>query len=70
MMVEAHGGGSWEIVPFPPERKVIDIGDYYSDSRRIAKTLGWQPRVPLREGIARTLRYFDAHREHYWPAAT
>ena len=70
LMVEAHGGGSWEIVPFPPERKAIDIGDYYSDSRRIAKTLGWQPRVPLREGITRTLRYYGEHRDHYWTAAT
>ena len=66
MMVEVHGGGDWEIVPFPPERKAIDIGSYYSNSQRIARTLGWGSSVPLREGIERTLRYFDEHRSHYW----
>ncbi len=68
LMVEVYGRGEYEIVPFPPERKAIDIGSYYSDHQRIGKILGWQPRVPLREGIARTLEYFDAHRRHYWNA--
>ena len=31
MMVALESGGRYEIVPFPPERKAIDIGDYYSD---------------------------------------
>ena len=70
LMVEVHGDGGYEIVPFPPERKAIDIGSYYGDSQRIARTLGWHPRVTLRQGIARTLEYFDRHRQHYWtPAA-
>lgn len=68
MMVDVYGQGSYEIVPFPPERKAIDIGSYYSDSQLIIKTLGWHPSVPLREGIARTLEYFDANRRHYWDA--
>ncbi len=66
MMVEVYGRGDYEIVPFPPERKAIDIGSYYSDHQRIVNTLGWHPSVPLREGIARTLAYFDEHRRHYW----
>ena len=71
MMVAVHGGGDWEIVPFPPERKAIDIGSYYSNSQRISKTLGWAPSVPLREGVERTLRYFDETRAHYWtPSAS
>lgn len=69
LMVEVHGGGEYEIVPFPPERKAIDIGSYYSDHRLIGERLGWEPRVPLREGIARTLEYFAQHRAHYWTPA-
>ena len=43
-MVELWPGGSYEIVPFPPERKAIDIGDYYSDFSLIQGELGWTPR--------------------------
>ncbi len=69
LMVEIHGSGRSEIVPFPPERKAIDIGSYYSDYRRITDRLGWQPRVGLREGIARTLEFYHANHKHYWSTA-
>lgn len=66
LCVEINGGGQYEIVPFPPDRKVIDIGDYYADYRKIRGMLGWRPRVSLREGLARTLEYYRAYKEHYW----
>jgi UDP-glucose 4-epimerase len=66
LLVEINGGGSYQIVPFPPERKAIDIGDYYGAYALIAQRLGWQPTVDLREGLARTLAYYRAEREHYW----
>jgi len=57
---------SYRLVPFPPEKKRIDIGDYYGDYTKIRETLGWQPRVPLREGLARTIEYYRQHKERYW----
>ena len=66
LMVEINGGGTVKIVPFPDERKAIDIGDYYSDYSVSSRTLGWTPRVGLREGLERTLAYFRECREHYW----
>jgi dTDP-glucose 4,6-dehydratase/UDP-glucose 4-epimerase len=65
-LVAAHGSGGFEIVPFPPERKAIDIGDYYSDFSKIRSRLGWSPRVGLDEGLARTLRYYREHGAQYW----
>ena len=59
-------GGSYELIPFPPERKAIDIGDYYSDFSLIAKELGWQPKIGLREGLEKTIAYYRAHFQHYW----
>jgi UDP-glucose 4-epimerase len=53
------------IVPFPPERKPIDIGSYRTDSRRIERELGWKPRVRFAEGMSRTRDYFQAHFNHY-----
>lgn len=59
-------GGSYELIPFPPERKAIDIGDYYSDFSLITHELGWQPKIDLREGLQRTMAYYQANHMHYW----
>jgi UDP-glucose 4-epimerase len=69
MITELQAGSRYEIVPFPPERKAIDIGDYYSDFTLIREELQWYPRIDLRNGLARTLAYFDQHRRHYWDTA-
>ena len=66
MMIELGYGGTLELVPFPPERKVIDIGDYYSDFSLITQELGWQPKVGLREGLMRTMAYYQANHRYYW----
>ena len=66
VMTQLVDGGRFEIVPFPPERKAIDIGDYYSDYTLIERELGWKPAIGLREGLVRTLDYFKAHGQHYW----
>ena len=65
LLVEVNGGGEFAVKSFPPERKRIDIGDYYCDWSRIRGALGWEPRVPLREGLARTLRYYREHLGNY-----
>jgi len=70
MMVELGDnlkiGGGYELIPFPPERKAIDIGDYYSDFSLITHELGWQPKIDLREGLQRTMAYYQANHMHYW----
>lgn len=66
LMIEVNGGGSYSLTPFPAGRKRIDIGDYFGDYTKILTALGWQPRVPLRTGIERTLDFYRRHKEHYW----
>ncbi len=66
LMVELNGSGSFRLVPFPPERKAIDIGNFRADYRKISTRLGWKPQVPLREGLLHTLQFFRSHSEHYW----
>ncbi len=65
LLVEINGGGSFVLRPFPPERKRIDIGDYYADDRLLRTTLGWAPAVDLRTGLARTLGYYREHLARY-----
>ncbi|MCX6343486.1 MAG: GDP-mannose 4,6-dehydratase [Armatimonadetes bacterium] len=60
MLIECNNGqGSYEVVPFPEDRKAIDIGDYYSDYSRMNQEIGWTPRVGLREGLTKTLAYYS-----------
>ena len=65
LMIEIAGGGSYRLIPFPPERKRIDIGDFHADTTKIRETLGWSPTIGLRDGLARTIDYYQRNREHY-----
>jgi UDP-glucose 4-epimerase len=66
IMVELGYGGAFELIDFPPERKVIDIGDYYSDFSLITKELGWTPKISLKEGLIRSVDYYQKNYRHYW----
>jgi UDP-glucose 4-epimerase len=65
LMVEVNGAGSFEIREFPPDRRAIDIGDYYSDFSKIRDALRWEPKRALRNTLARTLGYFRESLPHY-----
>lgn len=66
LLVKVAGGGEYKIVPFPPERKAIDIGDFYADSSRIRAELGWQPRTSLADGLARSVEFYRRERDQYF----
>jgi UDP-glucose 4-epimerase len=66
LIVRLNEGGEYELVPFPEDRKAIDIGDYYGDFRKIDKLLGWSPKVSLEGGLKQTLEYYRKHHAHYW----
>lgn len=65
-IVKIHGEGKWELVPFPPDRKAIDIGDYYGDHSMAKAILGWEPRIRLEEGLRRTMSYYAEFGARYW----
>jgi len=65
LLTAAEPGASWQLVPFPPERKAIDIGDYYSNHSLASELLQWQPQVNLSVGLARTLAYYRQHLAAY-----
>ena len=65
LLVEVNGGGQFVQKEFPADRKRIDIGDYFADDSLIRTTLGWQPRVPLKDGLRRTLEFFRTNLDYY-----
>jgi UDP-glucose 4-epimerase len=67
LLVELAGSGSVRFVEWPPEKKRIDIGSFYSDSSRFRSVTGWQPQVSLEEGLRRTLAFYRRHLHEYVP---
>ena len=66
LMIEINLSGQYELVPFPEDRKKIDIGDFYSNYKKIAEEIGWNPKILLREGLRRTFDYYHKHGHYYW----
>lgn len=65
LLIQINEGGKYVIRAFPPERKRIDIGDYYSDYSQLQSILGWKPTIPLKIGLSMTLDYYRQHLERY-----
>lgn len=66
LMIEFLHNANYELVPFPADRKAIDIGDYYADYRKIRSKLGWQPQISLKEGLKLAIDYYQKCNKHYW----
>jgi UDP-glucose 4-epimerase len=64
-LIDAAGTGRMEFVDWPPEKKSIDIGDFYTDSSKFRRVTGWTPAVDLHEGLLRTVAFYRRHLDHY-----
>jgi UDP-glucose 4-epimerase len=69
LMIRIASRGRFRCTPWPPEKQAIDIGDFYSDSSKIASTLGWHATTTLADGLQRTFAYYRAHFDQYAPTA-
>jgi UDP-glucose 4-epimerase len=64
-LIEAAGSGRVEFIDWPPDKKVIDIGDFYSDSSKFKRLTGWAPSVDLPQGLKRTITFYRNHLDQY-----
>jgi nucleoside-diphosphate-sugar epimerase len=65
LMITVHDKGEYNLIPFPDQRKAIDIGDYYADYEKIVQDLKWHCRTPLEKGLEKTLAYYKNHIGNY-----
>jgi UDP-glucose 4-epimerase len=65
--IMCHGfeAATWNLVPFPKDRKAIDVGDFICDYSSFSSAFGWEPKIKFEEGIKRSLEYFQSELEHY-----
>jgi UDP-glucose 4-epimerase len=66
LLIEIAQSGSYSLVPFPEERKKIDIGDFYCNRRKIKDYLGWKPMISIKEGLTNTIEYYKRFKNYYW----
>jgi nucleoside-diphosphate-sugar epimerase len=66
LLLKATGRGSYRIVPFPPDKKAIDVGSVYSSAAKFNFATGWRVRVPIEDGLVRTVQFYQRYRQHYW----
>jgi UDP-glucose 4-epimerase len=69
LLIQIAGSGRYRFVEWPPDKKAIDIGDFTTDSTLIAHTLGWKATTTLRDGLARTIRFYREHLAQYVPVS-
>jgi len=65
LLIAVAGSGRVRYVPWPEDKKRIDIGSFYSDSTKFEHTTGWLPRVALRDGLSRTVAFYREHLPQY-----
>jgi UDP-glucose 4-epimerase len=65
LLIKLNASGHSRIVPFPEERRAIDIGNYYADFSKAVRLLGWKPRIAPAEGLKRTVDFYREFGEHY-----
>lgn len=66
-LVEVAGSpAGYRLVPWPDDKRPIDVGSVYVDDSKIRRVLGWAPTVSLREGLERSVAFYRQHRAAYW----
>jgi len=65
LMCDQIEGANYEKVPFPEDRKAIDVGDFVCDYQAFQSTFDWDPKVKFQEGISKSIDYFRENLDYY-----
>jgi nucleoside-diphosphate-sugar epimerase len=65
IMCQEIEGSDYQMIPFPEDKKAIDVGDFICDYSAFRDQVGWEPKVDFKEGIQRSIEYYREEFEHY-----
>ncbi len=58
-------GATFRKVPFPENRKSIDVGDFICSYQAFRNEFGWEPSTTFDDGITKTLEFFERDFRYY-----
>mgnify|MGYP001363156077 FL=1 len=65
IMCNQIDGAYYEMIPFPEDRKVIDVGDFICDFSAFSSSFGWNPKINFKEGISKSIDFFREELDYY-----
>jgi len=66
LAIKIAGRGSFKISTFPEERKKIEVGNYIANWNKAKRNLDWKPKISLKVGIKKTIKFYQRFKKHYW----
>ena len=67
-IIRVCGSGRYVHVPWPEDRKSIEVGDVVTDFSKLTRRTGWRPTIRLSEGLEKTVDFYRKYRPYYWEA--
>lgn len=64
-VIKGVGKGEYIHVPFPEDIERIDIKRFVSSNKKINEMLGWYPKTSLKEGIKKTVEFYEKNLGYY-----
>lgn len=58
--------GKKQHIPWPENYEKNETGNYIADIAKIKNHANWQPQINLRDGIQRTVNYYQKYYKYYW----
>ena len=58
-------GATFRKVPFPENRKAIDVGDFICSYQAFQNEFGWEPSTTFEDGITKTLEFYKRDFRYY-----
>lgn len=65
-IIKACGSGRYTHVPWPEDRKAIEVGDVITDFSKLTAHTNWTPSTPLSVGLKQTADFYRQYKRHYW----
>ena len=60
-MLEKFTDTKTKYVKPPNYTKKVDVGNFVVDNSKM-RSLGWEPKISVKEGIQKTLKYFEENK--------
>lgn len=58
-------GGELRLIPWPPERKAIDVGNIVISNQKLKAITGWTPKTKFKEGLVLTRDFYRSRLSSY-----